>query len=283
MSENENNPSRSEIFGHAERQGIQTKNVMMEDFGFEVPVESVPLPSKGIVYNPDSPLHGKETLEIRAMTAKDEDILTSRALIKKGTVISHLLKSCLIDKSINPEEMLSGDRNAIMTALRVTGYGPEYTVEVDCPACGERSKQAFDLTDMPINSLEVNPVSVGANVFEFMLPTTQLPVRFKFLTGDDEQEIMTLAERRKKKGLSGDNVVTQRLNYSIIAINGIKDKNKISMFVKNMPARDSLELRRFIDKHEPGIDLSGWLDCPHCQETSEVKLPIGASFFWPDA
>ena len=279
----ENDTPRGEIFGHAANQGIQTKNVMKDDFGFEVPVESVPLPSKGIVYSADSPLHGKETLEIRAMTAKDEDILTSRALIKKGTVITHLLKSCLIDKTINPEEMLSGDRNAIMTALRVTGYGPEYNVEVDCPACGERSKQGFDLTDMPINSLEVNPVSVGANVFEFELPTTKLPVRFKFLTGDDEQEIMTLAERRKKKGFSGDNVVTSRLNYSIISINGIKDKNKISMFVKNMPARDSLELRRFIDKNEPGIDLSGWLDCPHCQETSEVKLPIGASFFWPDA
>ena len=143
MSENEN--SRGELFGHganhARTQGISTNNVMKDDFGFEVPVESVPLPSKGTVYDADNPLHGKETLEIKAMTAKDEDILTSRALIKKGTVITHLLKSCLIDKTINPEHMLSGDRNAIMTALRVTGYGPEYTVEVDCPACGERSKQ----------------------------------------------------------------------------------------------------------------------------------------------
>jgi len=284
MSENEN--TRGELFGHgsshAKSQGIATSNVMKDDFGFEVPIESVPLPSKGLVYDADSPLHGQETLEIKAMTAKDEDILTSRALIKKGTVITHLLKSCLIDKTINPEEMLSGDRNAIMTALRVTGYGPEYEVEVDCPACGERSKQAFDLTDMPINSLMVDPVSSGANVFEFVLPTTGLPVRFKFLTGEDEQEIMTLAERRKKKGFTADNVVTQRLSYSIQEINGIKDKNKINMFIKNMPARDSLELRRFIDKNEPGIDLSGWLECPHCQETSEVKLPIGASFFWPD-
>jgi hypothetical protein len=282
MSENENNPSREELFGPISS-SIPRKNIMKDDFGFEVPVEDVPLPSGGITYDVDDPLHGRETLEIKAMTAKDEDILTSRALIKKGTVITHLLRSCLVDKSINPDIMLSGDRNAIMTALRVTGYGSDYEVEIDCPSCGERSKQSFDLTNMPIKTLNVDPVSVGANVFEFKLPTTGLPVRFKFLTGEDEQEIMTIAERRKKKGIVGDHMVTQRLNYSIVSVNGIKDRSKISIFVNNMPARDSLALRRHLDDNEPGIDLVGWLDCVHCTETSEVKLPLGASFFWPDA
>jgi len=282
MSENENNSPRGELFGHA-GSSIPMKNVMKDDFGFEVPVESVPLPSKGVTYDVDDPLHGKETVDIKAMTAKDEDILTSRALIKKGTVITHLLKSCLIDKSINPDTMLSGDRNAVMTALRVTGYGPDYHVEVDCPACGERSKQSFDLTDMPIKTLKTSPISIGANAFAFKLPSTGLPVKFKFLTGEDEQEIMTMAERRKKRGIAGDHMVTQRLNYSIISVNGIKDRTKIDMFVKNMPARDSLALRRHLDNNEPGIDLTGWLECIHCTESSEVKLPLGATFFWPDA
>ena len=283
MSENDNQEARRELFGDGGTGGIKRSSVMKDDFGFDVPVESVPLPSKGVIYDVDSPMHGKETVEIKAMTAKDEDILTSRALIKKGTVISHLLKSCLVDKSINPDVMLSGDRNAIMTALRVTGYGPEYKVEVDCPACGERSKQNFDLTDMPISTLGIDPISLGANVFEFKLPSTGLPIKFKFLTGEDEREIMQMSERRKKKGISAENMVTQRLEYSIISVNGITDKTKISMFIKNMPARDSLALRRHLDKHEPGIDLSGWMECPHCTETSEVKLPLGASFFWPDA
>jgi len=283
MSENDNQEARRELFGDGGTGGIKRSSVMKDDFGFDVPVESVPLPSKGVIYDVDSPMHGKETVEIKAMTAKDEDILTSRALIKKGTVISHLLKSCLVDKSIDPDVMLSGDRNAIMTALRVTGYGPEYKVEVDCPACGERSKQNFDLTDMPISTLGIDPISLGANVFEFKLPSTGLPIKFKFLTGEDEREIMQMAERRKKKGISAENMVTQRLEYSIISVNGITDKTKISMFIKNMPARDSLALRRHLDKHEPGIDLSGWMECPHCTETSEVKLPLGASFFWPDA
>ena len=110
-----------------------------------------------------------------------------------------------------------------------------------------------------------------------------LPIKFKFLKGEDEKEIMTIAERRKKKGIAGDNMVTQRLEYSIVSVNGISDRSKINMFVRNMPARDSLALRRHLDKNEPGIDLSGWLECIHCTEVSEVKLPLGASFFWPDA
>ena len=275
------NNERSEIFG--QNPAMPTRNIMKEDFGFEVPVELVPLPSGGIVYDIESPLHGASTLEISAMTAKDEDILTSRALIKKGTVITHLLKSCLIDKSIEPGMMLSGDRNAVMVALRVTGYGPEYRVEVDCPECGERSKQEFDLTDLPIKGLNLQPVSPGANVFEFTLPVTKFPVRFKYLTGDDEQEMMTTAERRKKKGFTQETGVTSRLSACIVEVNGIKEKIKIDKFIRNMPARDSLALRKHLDDNEPGIDMKAWMDCPHCSETSEVNLPLGATFFWPDS
>ena len=275
------NDERSEIFGQGP--AMPTRNIMKDDFGFEVPVEVVPLPSGGITYDVEDPLHGQNTLEIKSMTAKDEDILTSRALIKKGTVITHLLKSCIMNKGVDPGKMLSGDRNAVMIALRVTGYGPEYKVEVDCPECGERSKQEFDLSEMPIKALELQPVAVGANVFEFKLPVTKMPVRFKFLTGADEQEMMTIAERKKKKGFSGETAVTARLSACLIEVNGIKDKVKIDNFVRNMPARDSLALRKYLDDNEPGIDMKSWMDCPHCTATSEVNLPLGASFFWPDS
>ena len=280
MSDHDNQ-DRGELFGRV-GPNMPTRNIMKDDFGFEIPVEVVPLPSGGVACPIESPLHGLKTVEIKAMTAKDEDILTSRALIKKGTVITHLLKSCLINKNIEPDEMLSGDRNAVMTALRVTGYGEGYKVEVDCPDCGERSKQEFDLTDMPLKSLTISPVSEGANVFEFTLPTTKLPVRFKFLTGKDEQEMSTIAERKKKKGFA-DTTVTSRLSNCLISVNGINDRSKIDNFVKNMPARDSLALRKYLDDNEPGIEMKSWLDCPHCSESSEVRLPLGASFFWPDA
>ena len=275
----------NEVFtaDQAQQAGFQTRNIMADDFGFEVPVEAVPLPSNGIVYQVESPLHGMETLDIKAMTAREEDILTSRALIKKGTVISELIKSCLVDKSIDVNEMLVGDRNAIMTALRVTGYGSQYSVEVDCPDCGERSKQDFQLTELPIKRLEINPVAAGANLFEFKLPITKKKVHFRFLTGQDETDISVTQDRRKKMGTHRDNLITTRLQHQIVAVDGIKDRNKINMFVGNMPARDSLALRKHIDANEPGIEMKQWMDCVHCMESSEVRLPMGASFFWPDA
>jgi len=287
--DNKTRSEKNEIFTNVEGQahggqaGMPTRNVMRDDFGFEIPVESVPLPSRGITYESDSPVANTDTLEIRAMTAREEDILTSKALIKKGTVITHLLKSCLVNKSIDPDLMLAGDRNAIMTALRITGYGSDYNVEVDCPACGQRSKQTFALTDLPIKRLDLQPVAEGTNLFDFLLPTTKKNVRFKFLTGADEQEIMTTMERKKKTGLSGENLVTTRLQHALVSIEGITDQSKLNLFIRNMPARDSLELRRHIDKNEPGIDMKSWMDCPGCMESSEVRLPMGASFFWPDA
>ena len=286
MSEEElSRAERNEVFTaqDAARAGHQVRNVMRDDFNFEVPVESVPIPSLGVVYSSDSPLFRQETVDIRAMTAKEEDILTSRALIKKGTVITHLLKSCLTDKRIDPDEMLSGDRNALMTAVRITGYGSEYAVEVECPACGEKSKQSFDLASLPIRRLTIAPVAEGANLFEYVLPVSKKRVRFKFLTGADKAELAVVQERKKKQGMSTDNLVTQRLMFSIQAVDNITDKNKISMFCRNMPARDSLELRKHIDNNEPGIEMKSWMDCPSCLEHSEVRLPIGAAFFWPDS
>ena len=139
MSENVERQARNEIFGGQSPPGMPSRNVMKDDFNFEVPVETVPLPSRGAVYPHDSSIYGRETVDIKAMTAREEDILTSRALIKKGTVITELLKSCIVDKTVSSEHMLVGDRNAIMTAIRITGYGSEYKVEVDCPHCSERS------------------------------------------------------------------------------------------------------------------------------------------------
>jgi len=275
---------KNEVFtGGAKNTAMPTSNVLKDDFGFEIPTETVPIPSMGLAYTADSPMHGQEVVQIRAMTAREEDILTSKALIKKGTVITHLLKSCIVDEGFDPDQLLSGDRNAIMVALRITGYGSEYSAEVDCPACGERSKQSFNLAELPIKRMGIAPVSPGVNLFETTLPMTKKPVRFRFLTGENEQEISILQERKKKTGQITDNLITTRLQFSLVAVDGITDKNKIGFFIRNMPARDSLYLRRFIDENEPGIEMSSWMDCPACLEHSEVRMPLGASFFWPDA
>ena len=274
---------RNQVFTGGSQPGVMSRDIMKDDFGFEIPVESIPLPSRGVAYPPDSPLHLRETVDVRAMTAREEDILTSRALIKKGTVITELIKSCLVDKRIDVSQMLSGDRNALMVALRVTGYGADYVVEVDCPSCSTKSKQTFNLSDLELKSLDLEPVEIGQNVFETVLPATKKKVRFKFLTGSDEEEILAIQERKKKMGAMGDNVVTTRLQFSIVAIDGKTDKALLSSFIRSMPARDSLHLRNFIDKNEPGIDMTSHMDCPSCSEVSEVRIPLGVTFFWPSA
>jgi|TARA_R110001592_G_scaffold188358_6_gene433608 hypothetical protein len=283
--------SNNDIFGgsgsdagtRAKMTGMPVRNTMKDDFGLDIPTELVPLPSCGKVYPETSSLHGKEAIEIRPMTAREEDILTSRALIKKGTVITELIKSCLIDKSINPDDLISGDRNAIMTSLRITGYGNDYNIEVQCPSCSEKSKQTFNLSELPIKRLEVEPETYGSNIFSYELPYTKKKIKFKFLDGNDETNINKLQERSKKSGNKTSNMITLRYRHQILAVDEITDKTKIQMFIRNMPARDSRSLRAHIDSVEPGIDMKAWIECPMCAEQSEVRMPLGASFFWPDA
>ena len=280
--------SNNDIFSgspgdRAKMTGMPVRNTMKDDFGLDIPTELVPLPSKGKVYPEGSSLHNQETVEIRPMTAREEDILTSRALIKKGTVITELIRSCLIDKSINPDTLVAGDRNAIMTSLRITGYGSEYSADVECPDCGEKSTQEFDLTQLPLKMLDTDPVNSGENIFLFELPYTKKKVKFKFLDGSDEAQINKLQERSKKKGMKNSNMVTLRYRFQIQAVGEVTDKTKIQMFIRNMPAKDSRALRAYIDSIEPGIEMKNWMECPHCGEESEVRMPLGASFFWPDA
>ena len=265
----------------------QRGDVLRDEFGLEIPTENIPLPSKGIIYPPDHPLHMQETIQIRSMTAREEDILTSKALIKKGTVITELIRSCLIDKRIDPNDMVLGDRNAVMVALRITGYGADYAIEVGCPSCGERSKQEFNLSGLPITRFTCEPVAKGSNVFEAVMPKRNdsdpdLKIRYRHMTGHDEVEMTQMSERKKKQGFQADNLITQRYRQQIVAVNDITDKTKIQMFIQKMPTRYSLALRKQMDANEPGISMKQHIQCPHCGEESEVSMPLGASFFWPD-
>ena len=253
------------------------------DFGLEIPHEVVPLPSNGKVYPQGSSLHDCDSVEVKAMTAREEDILTSRALLKKGTVITELIKSCMVDKSFNPLDLISGDRNALMVAIRITGYGPEYSVEMECPECGVKSPHDFDLGSLPIKRLEIEPVLPGTNLFEFKLPRTGKVVKFKFMTGRDEEEMMVMAEKQKKLGISVDNNVTTNLLYAIQSIDGIQDRSAIANFVKALPAADSLALRNYMREHEPGITMKQDTMCNACGHSEEVNMPLGVSFLWPSA
>jgi hypothetical protein len=258
------------------------KQDVMKEFGWEVPVDVAPLPSQGRVYPPSTTLHGKEIVSIKAMTAKEEDILMSRAYSKQGTTVVELIRSCLVDKSIDPADLLLGDRHALLVAIRITGYGSTYSVDASCPKCNASDEYDFDLSSLPIRNLEIEPVRAGVNEFSFVLPVSKKNVTFKFMTGRDDLELTQINERKKK--LFGDQVdssVTSRLAHQIVSIDGVTDRNKITTFVNNMPAKDSRALRTYIDKNEPTLEMTTTMTCNACGASSEVGLPIGINFFWP--
>jgi hypothetical protein len=170
-----------------------------------------------------------------------------------------------------------------MVAIRITGYGPEYSAEVECNECGTKSPHAFNLGELPIRRLEIEPVAPGANLFEFILPYSKKIVKFRFLTGRDEEEILAMSDKQKKLGLSTESNVTTNLMHAIVSIDGVEDRSKIANFIKHMPARDSLALRNYIKNNEPGVVMKQDTSCPSCGHTEEVSMPLGVNFLWPQA
>lgn len=264
-------------------QQLPQSSLNQDYFGWTVPVEQIPLPTAGVLYPKENPLHNKATLQIKAMTAQEEDIIMSRALLKEGTIIFHLIKSCLIDKSIDPNDLLLGDRNSLIVAIRITGYGSKYIVDVTCPECSSMNEQAFELSDLEIQRLKIAPISHGKNEFEFKLPVTKKNVIFKFSTVGSEHENSITAERKKKlmPDMKIEGLITSLLENQIISIEGLRDRNKISGFIRSMPAGDSRALRSYISKNEPGIDMNVNMTCQSCSAQSKIGLPLGAAFFWP--
>lgn len=253
------------------------------EVGYVPPTDAVGLPSLGKVYPVDSPLHGARLVEIRSMTARDEDILSSAGLLKQGKAISALLKSCIVDRTIDPDQLIIGDRNAILIAIRITGYGAEYKISVDCPACGQGVDHTFDLAQLPIKNLGADPVAPGTNAFPFTLPVSKKEVTFKLLTGADDRELSVTLDRMRKIAGPGNTEpgVTQRLLHSIISFNKETDRTKLSRLVPNLPARDAREFRQRIEEVMPGVEMRQTFHCPACGDESEVDVPMGTEFFWP--
>ena len=276
--------SRNEIFNEAgapPEMPRQSESQLFSELGFDIPVETVPLPSLGKAYPEEHPLHGAQSVDIRAMTAREEDILTSRALLKSGNMISELIRSCLTNKRVDPDSLLSGDRNAILTAIRITGYGAEYSVNTTCPKCETTQVHTCNLTDLPIRSLDADPVAPGTNQFETIMPVTGKKVIIKFGTGYDEKEAQVTADRKKKQGFNVETSVTDNLFRSIVSIGGNTDGAFIRKFISNMPARDSLAVRNFVSLNEPSVLMVSDFTCTHCDHEEVLSLPIGTSFLWP--
>ena len=238
---------------------------------FTTPTEMIDLPSQGKLYPSNHPLSSGK-VEMKYMTAKEEDILSNQTYIQNGTVIDRLLKSLIVTK-VDYNDILIGDKNAIMVAARILGYGPEYkfaTVE---------GSQTVDLSTLENKPLHEAVLNADSNNFSFTLPTTNNEITFKFLTHGDEKKIEKELEGLKKINKDASPEVSTRLKHFITSVNGDSDPPTIRKFVDQaFLARDSRALREYVNQIQPDVDLTFF---PQDRKYSK-SIPIGINFFWPD-
>lgn len=244
-----------------------------------VPTEFVELPSRGMYYPPEHPLHNKETIEIRYMTAKEEDILSSEALIKKGLVLERLIDSIIVDKSLDPGTLLVCDRSAILIAARSSAYGNDYEAAVSCPFCSKKNEIVCDLHQFEPSyqqpEIDVRVTTNGTCLVT--LPKSQKTIEFRLYNGYDERSLSNVSEKNPTS-----NQVTDQFKRVVLSIDGNQDFGLVHAFIMNMPAFDSRFLRKAIKQATPTTELRHKLVCDTCNQESVVEVPIGVKFFWPD-
>ena len=248
------------------------------------PTEFIDLPSNGWFYPENHPLASGQ-VELKYMTAREEDILTSANLIRQGKVIDTLINALLVT-DVSYDDILVGDKNAIMIAARILGYGKDYDIDLNCPKCGELNKLQIDLTGLNNKELPFDKYSQYSNEFDFQLPLAKQNITFKLMSGGDEKalesEMKGLAKFANKKG-PGKNLTT-RLKHQIIAIDGNRDTKLIREYVDNdLFAQDSLALRNYMREASPDVITKFNFECESCGHTETVDMPIDTGFFWPSS
>ena len=246
----------------------------MADYKF--PTEMVELPSKGYFYYDGHPLSSGK-VEVKYMTAKEEDILTSQNLIQQGTVIDKLLESLIVDKSNKLEDLLIGDKNAIMVAARILGYGKNYEFTYD----GEEHK--VDLSTLNPIDLDFSKFTKGKNEFNFKLPNSEREIVFKLLTQKDENEVDSELVARKKLNKHQSTELTTRMKKMILSVDGNSDRTFINNFIDNeFLSIDSLAFRQYLAEITPDVDMNTTV-VNSAGEEIEVTIPVTLRFFWPSA
>ena len=255
---------------------------MMNPMDFVAPTEFVELPSLGQGYPESHPLHDQETIEIKFMTAKEEDILTSRSLLKKGIAIDRLIQSLVKSPNIDASSILVGDRNAILIKARASAYGPKYKTTINCPNCGDQSKRAFDLENPSVYSgddwEDYDIEKTESGTFIVTLPYSKMKVECCLLTGKQETQILKQSQDKKQQ----NSLVTNQMKTFIVSVNGLTEAPVINYFINNVIAPDSRYLRNAMKVITPNIRIVHDYRCSSCDYEEELEVPFGADFFWPD-
>ena len=247
----------------------------------DVQTEIVELPSKGLLYSPDSPLH-KGVIEIKYMTAKEEDILSTQSYIKQGIVLDKLCESIIATKGVKFNDLIIGDKNAVLFAARAYGYGPTYQTVVKSND-GTEIPIAINLEELPYTEIDESLITPGVNKFSYTLPRSKKVVEFKLLTVGDQKKIDDAIKNMKKMGPNYPvQNLTQRLKYMILSVDGNTDKGIINTFIDNMLAVDSRAFREYVAKIQPDVNLEVEVEDPNTGEPFRSSFEIGVDLFYPD-
>ena len=254
--------------------------------GYSVPTELVDLPSKGEFCPPEHPLYKQETVEVRFMTAKDEDILTSPSYLSNGVAIDKFLSNILVDKNINQEDLLIADRNAILIGARITGYGNTFDSNFECHHCGASNTAQVDLEQFGVKKSEESTLKeLGAEMKDglcsFKIDMLDANIQIKVSTYGTQKNLSEMNDNKVRLGLE-ESSTTDFLKSIIVTINGTDDRTLIGHVVDLMPALDARKIRKVHNLVTPEIDTEVNLTCLKCGEVSRMEVPFSTGFFWPE-
>jgi len=265
--------------------GIPPMQQMANPFNIDLvaATEVVKLPSGGRFYEEGSSLHGVSEIEIKHLTAREEDLLSNQQYLVDGSMFTRLLKMIIVDKSINPSHFLAGDRNAILLAARCTGYGNEYKTKKLCEHCGKVTEFTFDLSK--IESVHELPKGVeyeeSSGFFKFELPKSKMETAVRILTAEHEEYLKKQSEKAESLGLSNNKTINL-FRLAVVSVNGVTDMTQLNQLFEVLPAIDSRKIRNVCNNLSPDVSTKQLVACGSCGEESESEVPFSLGFFWPD-
>jgi len=253
---------------------------MAENTVFKAPTQPLDLPSKGLLYPESHPLSSGK-IDLYMPTAYHEDILTNKNYVQQGVVLDKFLQAIIATK-VDYNDIFLGDKNSILVASRILAYGAKYSFKFTDPVSKIVEDVTIDLGDLKDKEVDWSLFKKGVNEFDYTLPLSKTTVSFKILNQKDEASIEAELKGLQKvnKNMSSD--VTVRLSHSIVAVNGVRDQKTIRDFVKTIPMRDSVELKKYMASVTPDIVMKFDFTRMNGEVVEGLNIPMTVDFFWPD-
>ncbi len=250
---------------------------------FVVPTEVIRLPSGGTFYKEGGTLYGKESLEIKQMTAKEEEILSNMSFLEDGSLLNRLLSSILIDTTVDPTELFQGDREALIYAARRMSYGPEYAVKQYCEACEQETVFVYDLSAHTVNESDLDGVELDPNsgLYTLTLPKSNVKVSLRVLTNEDQEYLSDQDERAKKLNIENSKTINF-LKKIVVEANGVTDQSMLNQLFGVLPILDIRKIRKVSNSIIPTMDTKQEVACGNCGHVAEREVPFSLGFFWPE-